>query len=507
MDTQRLWRRARLLALASLVAATHACQDRSAGVELEAVSAEVARLSSHVPESVGGERILARSTLGRLYKRLGGRPIWCGERGFGKQTDSFVEALADAGSHGLSPEDYHLNAIQSALTDVRKTARGPHEDDAARAAELDLLLTDAFLVYAAHLAAGKVDPATGRPDWDGDPGSQETARTWHALPNQLDLGRALETAIARDEIAATLRELAPSDPEYDGLRAALSSVRAHVEDGRRGPDDEERIRAIRASLERWRWLPDTLGKRRVQVNLPAFELALVEDGRSPEQTLRSRVVVGAKNSATPSFSDEIDEIVFHPTWAVPDSISTKEILPGLSKDPGRIARENMKVVSRVEGEEGAEVDPRVVPWYALGEKSFPYLIVQQPGEGNPLGRVKFRFPNDHAIYLHDTNAPQLFDESVRALSHGCVRVQRADELARALVEDLEGWSEDRVKDAMALKPGVKPVPRHVKLDPPVPVHLLYFTATVSGSEVTYHDDVYGRDPGLVRALDESPKAR
>lgn len=495
-----------LLVLAG--AGAFACRDRAGGAALEEVSAEVARLTAPVPESIEEERILARGLVGRVYERLGARPIWFGERGFGKEADALIETLRDAESHGLSPDDYHLEAIESAMSAARKPDRDARDDDAARAAELDVLLTDAFLVHAAHLAAGKVDPKTGKPDWDADPGAQENPRVWHALPGKLDLGRALETAVARNEVADTLRDLAPSDPEYARLRTALGSVRARIAEGRRGDDDEARVRAIRATLERWRWLPDSLGERRVEVNIPAFELALVEDGRSPVKALRSRVVVGEKDTPTPTFSDEIDEIVFHPTWAVPDSIAVKEILPGLDKDPQRLSRENMKVVSRVEGEEGAEVDPRTVPWYALGGQEvgkFPYLLVQNPGEGNPLGRVKFRFPNDHAVYLHDTNAPHLFDKDVRALSHGCVRVQRADDLALALVGGMDGWNEERVRDAMALRPDVKPEPRHVKLEPPVPVHLVYFTATVTGSEVTFHDDVYGYDAGLANALDARPK--
>lgn len=482
-----------------------ACRDRSSGPPLEEVSAEVSRLTSPVPEAIGEERVLARGLASRLYERLGARPIWYGERGFGTEADALVEALRDAEHHGLTADDYHFTAIETELDAIRKTEREPRDDDAARAAELDLLLTDAFLVYAAHLAAGKVDPATGKADWDGDPGTQENVRTWHALPPKVDLGRTLETAVSRDDVADTLRDLAPADPEYGRLRAALASVRARIADGRQGPDDEARLRALRATLERWRWLPDSLGARRVEVNIPAFELTLVEDGRSPVRVLRSRAVVGGKDTPTPSFSDEIDEIVFHPTWAVPASIAVKELLPGLTDDPDRLARANVRVVSRVEGEEGAEVDPRTVPWYALGEKEFPYLLVQEPGKGNPLGRVKFRFPNDHAVYLHDTDAPHLFDKDVRALSHGCVRVQRAGDLARELLTGVDGWNEDRVRDAMALPPEADPKPRHVKLDPPVPVHLVYFTATVSGSEVTFHDDVYRRDAGLAKALDAGPR--
>jgi murein L,D-transpeptidase YcbB/YkuD len=253
---------------------------------------------------------------------------------------------------------------------------------------------------------------------------------------------------------------------------------------------EERIAQLLVNLERWRQAPRDLGARYVLVNLPAFELEAVA---ASQPVLRMRVVIGAQDWQTPIFDDAVEYLELNPEWHVPDGILTKEVLPKLQEDAGAAARLGLQVVERATG---AIVDPTSVDWSTQEEGALPYRFAQAPGASNPLGRVKFMFPNRYAVYLHDTPSRAAFEETSRAFSHGCVRVEEPLSLAAFLLQGHEGWTADTLAAALDGK-----TPRRVVLPQPVPVHLLYWTAFVDGEgTVNFRPDIYRRDGAVRRAL-------
>lgn len=247
-----------------------------------------------------------------------------------------------------------------------------------------------------------------------------------------------------------------------------------------------RIRQILVNLERARWLPEDLGDPYVIVNMAAFQLDVVESGKS---VLEMRVVVGERDKETPVFSDEISYIEINPYWNIPKSIAYKEKLPQLRRNPHALAAQNIRVF----GPQG-EIDPASVDWSRVGA-SFPYRLRQDPGPRNSLGRIKFMFPNSFDVYLHDTPSRALFKRQVRAFSHGCIRVEKPMELAQFLLRG--SWSRERIQ--RAIKGGKN---QAVQLEKPVPVHLVYLTAWVDpNGQVQFRDDLYNRDARLVATLD------
>ncbi|MEM1164500.1 MAG: L,D-transpeptidase family protein, partial [Pseudomonadota bacterium] len=246
-----------------------------------------------------------------------------------------------------------------------------------------------------------------------------------------------------------------------------------------------RAEQIAVNLERLRWMNRDLGERHILVNLAGFTMAVMNNG-TPEFT--SRVVVGkARKHQTPEFSETMTYMVVNPSWNVPRSIATKEILPKLRNDPSYLSRKGMRIV----GADASSID-----WSTVTAGTFPGRIVQRPGRGNALGTVKFMFPNRFAIYLHDTPSKRLFNRDVRAYSHGCVRVEKPHEFAAYLlngqVDNPQGYFNALLK---------KRRERHVNLDSPLPVHLTYRSAWIDENGVEqFRGDVYGRDRKIGKAL-------
>jgi len=235
-------------------------------------------------------------------------------------------------------------------------------------------------------------------------------------------------------------------------------------------------------------VPDDFGPRAVIVNLPGYNLDVEEGGR---QVMSMRVVVGEEGWETPVFSDRIRYLVLNPYWNVPNSIFTKEILPELRKDPGYLYAHDMEVVAG-ERDDSQVVSPSRV-WEVGGASGL--RVRARPGAANPLGKVKFMFPNEHDIYLHDTTAAALFEEADRNASHGCIRVERPFELADYLMRDDPQWNGGQLR--AAVDGGEQ---RDVKLPEPVPVYLLYFTA-MPGPDggIAFYEDIYDLDRTQVQA--------
>lgn len=259
----------------------------------------------------------------------------------------------------------------------------------------------------------------------------------------------------------------------------------------------ERIGQLLVNLERWRWAPRSLESRYVLVNLPAFELEAVDQGRT---VLRMPVIIGMPEPewSTPIVEDEVKYLVLHPEWNVPEGITEEEVLPKLREDAGAAEALGLKVLDKATGQ---EVDPWSVDWNGLEPGVLPYRFSQAPGESNPLGQVKFMFPNRFAVYLHDTPNPALFAQRERALSHGCVRVAEPAELADFMLRGHQGWTKDWLEAELK----VTGEQLWVQLPAPVPVHLLYWTAFVDAEgRVEFRRDIYQYDAEVLRALSGSP---
>ena len=330
--------------------------------------------------------------------------------------------------------------VPAAYTPDRLRAALASGDDA----ELTPVATQVFLRLTADLSGGYVR-GNSRVDW-------------HIADTSIDgnMQRLLLARAASGGVAPILDGLLPTHPQYAGLKRALAAT---------DPADQARRDLIRANMERWRWMPRDLGARHVIVNVPAFTAAIVDEGRV---TVRHRTVVGARRTPTPQLSATVTGVTLNPWWNVPQSI-----------------------IAEMGGRFGADYEVRRDGNYTLAR--------QRPGPRNALGRVKIEMPNNHAIYLHDTPAQNLFGRPVRAFSHGCIRTQYVRDFAATLLAPTGEW------DRAAIDAGIAAGrTQQITLDAPIPVHIAYFTAaaTNDGNIVTYAD-IYGRDAPVRQALNRA----
>jgi len=495
--------------------------------------------------AVDGEILCACDTMADFYRSRGYRPAWSDAEGPSPLADELVAELRQADTHGLKPENYHLERIEAMLAEARAGEPRPKA-----LAELDLLLTDAWLLYASHLLAGHVNPVT-------------LGAEWYIRRPEADVAKRLRNAIESGDIAGSLNSLLPDGPGYGMLRHALrqyrdlaaqggwlaipdgptlkagdsdprvTALRARLiatgeldpalaegeefddeveqgvirfqqrhglaPDGNVGPKTlaalnvtaEEREKQIVVNLERMRWLPAELGSRYIMVNVANFGLDVVEEG---QPVLTMRAIVGRTYRQTPSFIAKMNHLIFSPYWHIPHSIAVKDLLPKIQKDRRFLAKQKIRVFQG-----SSQINPASVNWRSLSEANFPYRLRQDPGPLNSLGRVKFMLPNRFNIYIHDTPSTELFDKAVRDFSSGCVRIDKPVELAEYLLADNPEWTNEDILAAMD-----QPREKLVRLRRPIPVYFLYSTAWVdAGGTLQFREDLYGRD-GLVAAALEAP---
>jgi len=230
------------------------------------------------------------------------------------------------------------------------------------------------------------------------------------------------------------------------------------------------------------------------VDIAGFRLFLI---RNDEIVWRTRVQVGTPYRMTPVFRDDIKYLVFNPTWTIPPGILAKDILPAVKKDPGYLARRRIRVLDR----NGKPVDEKAIDWSRYSGRGFPYILRQDPGPNNALGRVKFIFPNEHFVYLHDTPSKGLFDRSDRTFSSGCIRVEKPFELARILLADDKKWSPEAIAGLVE-----SAETKTVFLPEPMPILLMYWTVAVrEDGTIGFKRDVYGRDGAVLAGLEEEFK--
>lgn len=477
--------------------------------------------------------------------------VWVSGMNVNAAGQAVAALLSDAGSHGLTPEDY---AVQM------PPAGWSPDNPAARYRDLltfELTLTARALRYAMDIKDGAVNPnkLSGYHDFGSD---------------RLGARAAMTAMTEAADPAAWLEGLAPRQPDYAMLKAELAALRVSTEDAIIIPENtfirpgsisevlpmvmraasekmsEEtrlkhagtlnayadgalydgalvpfvkdvqrdldlvpdgivgpktvsrlggqslasRIDRVELAMERLRWHPEDYASRHVVINQPEYRVRYKEDGQT---TLSMRAVVGKKSNQTYFFHDEIDHVVYDPYWGVPQSIIVNEMLPKLRRDPSYLDRNGYVVTTAG----GRQVASSAINWYQFAGK-VPYNVRQKPGPRNALGELKIMFPNSHAIYMHDTPAKNLFARDSRAYSHGCVRLEDPRAMAAAVL----GKPEAHVAAQLG---GYEQVER---LAQTVPVYVAYFTAWPNDEGVVdYHPDVYERDVYLRRALDTIQKAR
>lgn len=248
---------------------------------------------------------------------------------------------------------------------------------------------------------------------------------------------------------------------------------------------EMRISQMEINLERFKALSKDLGERYICINIADFELKVIEHGNS---VMSMKVIVGKQYWNSPLFTSELTHIVFNPSWYVPTSIAVEEILPKIKEKPDYPNKEGIKVFSK-EKNRLKEISTASINWADVTAENFRYKLVQVPGIKNPLGKLKFLFPNEYFVYLHDTPAKVLFEKSSRAFSHGCIRIEKPVELAEYLFRDDPSWTPERISAMIERGKEVK-----VPLPAPVTIHILYLTAWVDEENVLqFRDDIYGRD--------------
>ncbi|GAB3531402.1 L,D-transpeptidase family protein [Pontibacter brevis] len=265
---------------------------------------------------------------------------------------------------------------------------------------------------------------------------------------------------------------------------------------------EDRIRQITINMERWRWIPKrlvpkSLDQKYIWVNIPEYKMYIYEDPdndpeaeREYEKVMDMRVIVGKTMHSTPIFSDKLEYVVMAPYWNVPNTIMAAEIKPKMLSNPGWLASQNMEVVTKEKNPR--TVSPYSIDWASVTEENFQYRVRQKPGPKNSLGMIKFLFPNEYAVYLHDTPADALFSQTNRDFSHGCVRVEYPVELAKYLLKDQPEWTESKIRSTMT---GSEET--WVTLPTRVQVYIVYFTSWVDEKgQIHFREDIYGHDKKL-----------
>jgi len=506
------------------------------GVSIDALRAAVKqRLDGQRPSAVGQE---AWEHTRRLYQRFGQTPLWLVDDGLAKdRAGALTNTALNASQDGLKIDDYPIADLANAITALRRTPKPTAE----QYAEADVLLTATYAALGEDYLSGQVDP-------------KSISQSWHIDPQDENVDSALVRTLTKQPLDKSIAAMRPQDPEYAGLQKELTRYRDIVNKGgfpkvpggkalKRGDSDSpQRLAALRArlaaeginvpadsgaaggvfdanlaagiaqfqahhgiavdsalgsetlnalnvpaayrlgqiaaNLERDRWMPRSLGQRYILVNVPAFHLTAYDNG---QKALDMKVIVGQEyeDKATPVFADSMETVVFRPYWLITPDIQAKETEPKIAADPNYLAANNLE-------------------YYKDGGAT---RIRQKPGPQNSLGLVKFLFPNDFNIYLHDTPQKELFDKDVRAFSHGCIRVEKPVELASWVL----GWDQSKVTQYEQGQDN-----NAVKLPRKLPVYIEYATAYVKDGQLYFGNDLYHRDDQLVKAMADgaipSPRA-
>jgi murein L,D-transpeptidase YcbB/YkuD len=487
---------------------------------------------------IDDKAIQSNASLISFYDKNQFELAWCEER----NVIELVDAVRNAGDEGLNPDDYHIRAIEKYFK-----RKDPTEIEKVT---LDLLLTDAFLIYSSHLLTGKLDPEL------------LYSEKWEEQRRALDLVQLLISALHGFNVGATLEGLKPAYEGYAKLKAQLKFFRKLQREGGWQPiavgepiepgtvDDriplirkrlsltsqlhslisnndsdfydsamisvvkkiqyqhglnadgiigqrtinvinyqpDDYINRIVINLERYRWLPWELEDRYVLINIPDFQLEVRE---SDSLIMKMKTIIGRPDRRTPQFSSHIRYLIINPTWIVPPTILKEDVLPAVKTNIRYLEKNNIRVIDKT----GQEIDPSALPWSTFTERNFPYQLRQDPGLYNSMGLIKFQFPNQHKVFLHDTNNHSLFSKEDRALSSGCIRIERPFVLAAHMLKNTK-WTLSKLNKVVESGKTMT-----IVFPEPFPIHIVYFTAFVdSDNSFQVRSDIYELDAAILNNL-------
>ena len=404
------------------------------------------------------------AALAVFYGMRTGGPLWMTEMGLSAKGQSALFEIEKADNWGLG----------AAAFDLPPAGALPPSAEARAAAEIKLDL--AILKYARFARGGRLNPSELSDLFDQAPPMREPKTVFGEIA-------------AAESPDAYLQSLHPKHEQFQRLRKALLKARGSGDAGGKPGRNVMEIERIIINMERWRWMPEDLGRLYVWNNSPEFMLYVVKDGKT---IYADKTLVGAIGYATPVFSADMETIVFNPDWIAPETVLVENLLPPLCKKDYSILRNNNLKVSY----NGDPVDVRKVDWKRVDIHD--YTFTQPAGPKNVLGKVKFLFPNKRVVYMHDTLPVRrkFFQQSVRAIGHNCVRMEKPQQFAEVLLAEDKGWPASQVKDLWD-----KSVNSPVTLDHKIPVHMTYFTAVVDGTgKVATFADLYGLDNKMASAL-------
>ena len=463
-----------VILIAATLISSCATDDRPVRDSIRA-EVEASNFPAHVARDKEGQQLWTKTV--SFYRARAFAPVWLRDRRATANLHALTAAIKGSARDGLDPRLYDLAFIDGL------SANGRKRFSEGAAGEIDTRLTYTYLRLSSDLANGVSALARSHP-------------AWRMRPQTFDPTAHLTTAISDEEIAKSLDALKPATREYRALAGLLADYRRRADQGQ--PDTgmdrvalAQRIRQVELNMERWRWIPRENPARHIVVNIPAFRLEVWE---GDAVALSMRVVVGKKDTPTPIFIDKLTHVVFSPYWNVPPTIAKDETLPSALGDPSFLQRTNMEILD----DKGKVVDPASIDVDRAGD----YRFRQRPGKGNALGLVKFMFPNEFNVYLHDTPADSLFARATRLFSHGCVRVEDPQALAEYLLRERPEWTRERIVEAM--NAGEE---RTVKLLEAVPVYIGYWTVDITpDGQPVFLPDVYGLDSRQAALLNEAAAA-
>ncbi len=501
-----------------------------------------ARLGLLPPADPGKSREPAQDislVVREFYTRRDYRPAWTL-----LQAEALIKTIREADQDGLDPQSYDLTEIRGLVAAFGHAREAGETVSEERQADFDLLLTQTFLKYGLHLSQGRVDPeewffqwvpyrrpvdilqslktalekndvekilkglaprhpsyvlmrqelitlrrigATG--GWPVIPAGAKLKKGDHGLAVALLKRRMVMTGdLSPEAIGDDKRFDAPLEMAVRRFqwRHGLSLSGAIDPETRTvfGVPVEQRIRQLEINMERWRWLPDDFGPRYVMTIIPDFWLYVVDDQKT---ILSMKTVIGTPKQPSPVFSNEMSYLEINPTWGLPNSIIAKEIIPKVKKDPEYLTKKRIRIYNNW-SDKAKEIDPKKIDWAKINPEKFPYRMIQDSGV-NPLGRIKFMFPNEFDVYLHDTTEKYLFKRQRRLFSHGCIRVEKPYDLGEWVLKNDPSWSRERI--IAEIKKGKR---LQVNLPRTVPVHVMYLTAWVDGNGLLqFRNDYYGYD--------------
>jgi L,D-transpeptidase YcbB len=437
--------------------------------------------------TIAGDRA-DREAADRFYTARQGEPLWVTANGPTASAKALAAEIAAADAYALDSSAFRLPRVDGSSNDL---------------ADIEVTLTLAALKYARHARGGRMDPRQLSPFID--------------RPNQVLPPAEVLSGLAKAPAAATyLAGLNPQSKAFQALKTKLADVRAGRQRADVAIDPAEAAptppakgskakrpqqaapkgltplqleRKIIANMEMWRWLPDNLGDHHIVANVPEYQFRMVRGGQVVHE---ERMVVGKTQTPTPLFSETMKVLVFKPVWNVPNGIKVRDLLPQLARNRGALTKAGLKA-----NYGGREIDPATVDFSTVDIRNLH--IFQPSGPSNAMGRVKFLFPNKHDIYFHDTPLKPLFNNPVRTLSNGCMRVRDPMKFAELILAHDKGWDRARIEQYVSDRAADN---QEVRLTQPVPVHITYFTAWVDqAGELKLVNDIYGHETRVHMGLE------